>query len=107
MLKLPSPSVVWAQNSPVILTMGFTRVRSIGMAAKRSRTSRRAAMMLVAEELVEELAEVFRGAGEARLLQEFARSCRASSQGWRRRMTSCSISMDSSRTRSVSPAFTS
>ncbi len=29
MLKLPSPSVVCAQNSPVILTSGLTRVRSI------------------------------------------------------------------------------
>ena len=44
MLKLPSPSVVCAQNSPVIFTMGFTRVRSRGMALKRSRTSLSAAV---------------------------------------------------------------
>ena len=31
MLKLPSPSVVCAQNSPVILTTGFTRRRSTSM----------------------------------------------------------------------------
>src|ERR1051325_7407566 len=29
MLKLPSPSVVWAQNSPVIFTIGLTRRRSL------------------------------------------------------------------------------
>ena len=32
MLKLPSPSVVCAQNSPVILMIGFTRSRSTSMA---------------------------------------------------------------------------
>ena len=59
MLKLPSPSVVCAQNSPVILTMGFTRVRSMGIAAKRSRTSRSAGHDVIAEELMQELAQVF------------------------------------------------
>jgi len=42
MLKLPSPSVVWAQNSPVIFTMGFTRRRSTSMESNRSRQRSRA-----------------------------------------------------------------
>ena len=70
MLKLPSPSVVCAQNSPVILTMGFTRVRSIGNGGEAVAHLAQGGHEVVAEELVEELAEIFRGAGEARLLQE-------------------------------------
>src|ERR1035441_1397816 len=42
MLKLPSPSVVCAQNSPVILTMGLTRRRSTSMVLKLSRQRSRA-----------------------------------------------------------------
>src|SRR5664279_153665 len=41
-LKLPSPSVVCAQNSPVILTMGLTRRRSISILLKLSRHRSRA-----------------------------------------------------------------
>ena len=81
MLKLPSPSVVCAQNSPVIFTMGFTRVRSMGMAAKRSRTSRSAAIDSVAEKLVQELAEIFGRARKARLLEQLAPILPRSVQG--------------------------
>ena len=41
-LKLPSPSVVCAQNSPVILMTGFTRRRSTSMALMLSRQACRA-----------------------------------------------------------------
>ena len=43
MWKLPSPSVICAQNSPVILTTGFTLVRSTSMAFMRSRAVRQSA----------------------------------------------------------------
>ena len=64
MLKLPSPSVVCAQNSPVILTIGFTRRRSIstlveGIAAVLERRK-----VLVALELLDELADVLGGIAE-------------------------------------------
>ena len=36
MLKLPSPSVICAQNSPLILTTGLTLVRSTSMAFMES-----------------------------------------------------------------------
>ena len=63
---------------------------------------------VVAEKLVQELAQVFRGAREPRLAQNsLARLAVAASRACWRRITSCSSSMDSSRTRSVSPAFTS
>ena len=39
MWKLPSPSVVWAQNSPVTFTTGLTRVRSTSTAFIFSRHS--------------------------------------------------------------------
>ena len=39
MWKLPSPSVICAQNSPVIFTTGFTLVRSTSMEFIRSRGS--------------------------------------------------------------------
>src|SRR4026207_2221090 len=82
MLKLPSPSVVWAQNSPVILTIGFTRRRSISPSLKRSRHRRaresllrrlveplaaalQGGQIVVAFELVDELADVLSGVREA------------------------------------------
>jgi hypothetical protein len=40
MLKLPSPSVVWAQNSPVTLTIGLGCRRSTSTSSKRRETSR-------------------------------------------------------------------
>ena len=42
MWKLPSPSVICAQNSPVIFTIGFTRVRSTSMVFIFSRAACRA-----------------------------------------------------------------
>src|SRR5271169_3639275 len=52
MWKLPSPSVVWAQNSPMILTTGLTRRRSTTMvqffAHRREGLLKRIAVKLLA-----------------------------------------------------------
>ena len=44
MWKLPSPSVICAQNSPMIFTTGFTRRRSTSMVASFSRTAASASL---------------------------------------------------------------
>ena len=74
MLKLPSPSVVCAQNSPVILTIGFTRSRSISIASKRSRQRIERRDILVALDLVDEFAQVLGGIRKAaQVLRHVAR----------------------------------
>ena len=58
MLKLPSPSVVCAQNSPVILTIGFTRRRSTSTSLIHVAALGQRAGEVVARQLIDELAQV-------------------------------------------------
>ena len=60
MLKLPSPSVVCAQNSPVILTMGFTRSAVDAHRAQVVRHLTDRLDVVLAEERSDELAGVLR-----------------------------------------------
>ena len=65
MLKLPSPSVVCAQNSPVILTIGLTRRRSTSIVVEAVAAALQRGHVLVALQLVDELADVLGGVAEA------------------------------------------
>ena len=56
MWKLPSPSVICAQNSPMILTTGFTRRRSTSMVPSCSRTAGQRLFVRIAVKLLADLA---------------------------------------------------
>ncbi len=79
MLKLPSPSVVCAQNSPVILTIGFTRSAVDGDLDRSGHAPTRGRSCIRRSELVDELAEELPGLAAVR---EPAGASRRPSREW-------------------------
>ena len=71
MWKLPSPSVICAQNSPVIFTSGFTRVRSTSMESILSRADFSAFEIILAPHVLVPFAEHVGGVAQNLVALEF------------------------------------